>query len=180
MGEAYPDLVTNRDGIVTMIAREEERFRQTLARGSVLLDDALDRVPDGGTLDGAVAFELHDTYGFPLEVTKEMAELRGVEVDDLAFVASMDAQRERSRAAGRKTGVAAGDDADALRALLAERGPTEFTGRDEFETVATVVGIIGDGLYLDRTPFYAESGGQVGDTGTVTTDTGTVRITDTT
>ena len=70
MGDAYPDLVTNRDGIVAMIGREEEQFRQTLARGSVLLDTELDRVPDGGALDGSVAFALHDTYGFPLEVTQ--------------------------------------------------------------------------------------------------------------
>ncbi|MFI5043533.1 MAG: alanine--tRNA ligase [Acidimicrobiales bacterium] len=180
MGDAYPDLVTNRDGIVAMIGREEEQFRQTLARGSVLLDTELDRVPDGGALDGNVAFALHDTYGFPLEVTREMAELRGVEVDEVGFASAMDDQRQRSRSAGRKVGVEAGTDADARRALLAQHGPTEFTGREEVESAATVIGVIGDSLYLDRTPFYAESGGQVGDTGTITTDTGTARVVDTT
>jgi alanyl-tRNA synthetase len=92
----------------------------------------------------------------------------------------MSAQRERSRAAGRRTGVAAGESAEAERALLAEAGPTIFTGREEDSSSATVLAFIGDGLFLDRTPFYAESGGQVGDTGTITTATGTARVLDTT
>ena len=166
--------------MLELITREEERFRQTLARGSALLDTELAAVPEGGELDGAVAFELHDTFGFPLEVTQEMADLRGVAVDVDGFTAAMAEQRERSRAAGRKTGVAAGEDVDAARALLAEHGATEFTGREELESSATVLAVVGDAVYLDRTPFYAESGGQVGDTGTITTSTGSARVTDTT
>ncbi|UDY36178.1 alanine--tRNA ligase [Dermatobacter hominis] len=180
MGGAYPELVEGHDRVVDMISREEEGFRRTLARGSVLLDSALDAVPQGGHLPGQVAFELHDTYGFPLEVTSEMADLRGVTVDLEGFDSEMAAQRERSRAAGKRTGVAAGESADAERALLAEHGPTVFTGREEETTSATVLAVIGDGLFLDRTPFYAESGGQVGDTGTITTPTGTARVVDTT
>ena len=180
MGDAYPDLAANRGAVLELIGREEERFRSTLARGSVLLDTALDEVAEGSALDGRVAFELHDTYGFPLEVTQEMADLRGVEVDLAGFDVAMAEQRERSRAASRSTAVASGDEADLERALLAEHGPTTFTGRDEHVTAATVLAVIGDGLFLDRTPFYAEAGGQVGDTGTITTPTGTARVLDTT
>lgn len=180
MGGAYPDLIGGRDRIVDMVDREEGSFRRTLARGSVLLDGELDDLDAGAPLDGSVAFVLHDTYGFPLEVTREMAELRGHEVDEQGFETEMAAQRDRSRTAGRRTGVAAGEDADAERELLATSGPTEFTGRAEDTSTATVLAVIGDAVYLDRTPFYAESGGQVGDTGTITTATGTVRVTDTT
>jgi alanyl-tRNA synthetase len=180
MGTAYPELVEQQSLVLELITREEERFRQTLARGSQLLDSELDRVPDGGALDGRVAFELHDTFGFPLEVTQEMAELRDVDVDVEGFEAAMAEQRERSRAAGKRTGVAAGDEVEALRAVLAEHGPTEFTGRDELTSSATVIAVVGDIVVLDRTPFYAESGGQVGDTGTITTPTGTVAVLDTT
>jgi alanyl-tRNA synthetase len=180
MGSAYPDLVAGRDHVVEMIGREEERFRQTLERGSALLDAELDALDGTSELGGQVAFVLHDTYGFPLEVTKEMAELRGVGVDEDGFSAAMAEQRERSRAAGRRTGVAAGGQADAERAVLAEHGPTVFTGRDEDTSTATVLAVVGDAVFLDRTPFYAESGGQVGDTGTITTPTGTARVLDTT
>jgi alanyl-tRNA synthetase len=179
MGQAYPELVDQQGMLVEMIGREEEKFRQTLARGSVLLDSALDEVPAHGELDGRVAFELHDTYGFPLEVTQEMAELRGLKVDLDGFDAAMGEQRQRSRAAGKKTGVATGDDIEAEREILAVAGPTVFTGRDEDTTSATIVGIVGGSVFLDRTPFYAESGGQVGDTGIITTATGTVRVLDT-
>ena len=180
MGDAYPEMVEQKGLLVEMIGREEDKFRQTLARGSVLLDTELAAVPSGGALDGRVAFELHDTYGFPLEVTQEMAELRGVEVDLGTFEVAMGQQRDRSRAARRKTGVATGDEVEAERAVLADHGPTVFTGRDEDSSTATVVAVVGDSVFLDRTPFYAESGGQVGDTGTITTSSGTVRVLDTT
>ncbi|MGB3410898.1 MAG: alanine--tRNA ligase [Microthrixaceae bacterium] len=179
MGAAYPELVDQRDLIVEMIGREEDKFRQTLARGSVLLDSELDSLEAGSSLDGQVAFVLHDTYGFPLEVTQEMAELRGIDVDMEGFNAAMAEQRDRSRAAGKKTGVAAGDDVEAERQILAEAGPTVFTGREENSTEATIVGIVGNSVFLDRTPFYAESGGQVGDTGTITTSTGQAKVIDT-
>ncbi|MGH9233829.1 MAG: alanine--tRNA ligase [Acidimicrobiales bacterium] len=180
MGDAYPEIVDGRDLVLPIITREEESFRRTLASGSQILDSQLDRLQPGGTLPGSVAFQLHDTYGFPFEVTQETAELRGFDVDVTGFEAAMDEQRQRARAASRAGGVATGDEVTEQQRLLAEHGPTVFTGRDEYETKATVIGIVGDGLYLDRTPFYAESGGQVGDTGHVITPTGIVDITDTT
>jgi alanyl-tRNA synthetase len=180
MGDAYPEIVGSRGLVLPIITREEESFRRTLATGSQILDAQLDKLEPGGTLPGDVAFQLHDTYGFPFEVTQETAELRGFDVDVAGFEAAMDEQRQRARAASRAGGVATGDEVTEQQRLLAEHGPTVFTGRDEYETKATVIGIVGDGLYLDRTPFYAESGGQVGDTGHVITPTGIVDITDTT
>jgi alanyl-tRNA synthetase len=180
MGEAYPEIVDGRDLVLPIITREEESFRRTLASGSQILDSQLDRLQPAGTLPGSVAFQLHDTYGFPFEVTQETAELRGFDVDVAGFEAAMEEQRQRARAASKSGGVATGDEVTEQQRLLAEHGPTVFTGRDEYETKATVIGILGDGLYLDRTPFYAESGGQVGDTGHVITPTGIVDVTDTT
>jgi alanyl-tRNA synthetase len=179
MGDAYPVVREGKGLVLPIIAREEESFRRTLATGSQILDTRLDQLEDGARLPGEVAFQLHDTYGFPFEVTQETAELRGVEVDVEGFEAAMDEQRRRARAAAKSGGVATGDEVDEQHRLLAEHGPTVFTGREEYETEATVVGIVGDGLYLDRSPFYAESGGQVGDTGTITTDTGVVDVIDT-
>ena len=180
MAEAYPVLAEQHDFVNQIISREEETFRQTLKRGSLILDNQLEELPEGGKLDGTVAFQLHDTYGFPFEVTQEMAELRGFSVDVGGFEAAMEEQRRRARAARKSGGVATGEDVEEAQRLAATHGPTEFTGRQEYESVATVVGIVGDGLFLDRTPFYAESGGQIGDTGTITTPTGTVQVTDTT
>jgi alanyl-tRNA synthetase len=180
MGDDYPVVVTGHDLVVPIITREEESFRRTLARGSQILDTQLDRLDKGGTLPGSVAFLLHDTYGFPFEVTQEMAQLRGFDVDVAGFEEDMEAQRRRAREAGRIGGVATGEEVDAQHRLLVEHGPTEFTGRREYETEATVIGVIGDAVYLDRTPFYAEAGGQIGDTGTITTDTGMAEVVDTT
>jgi alanyl-tRNA synthetase len=180
MGDAYPEIVSGRDLILPIITREEESFRRTLATGSQILDTHLDRLEPGGTLPGAVAFQLHDTYGFPFEVTQETAELRGFDVDTAGFESSMDDQRARARAAGRAGGVATGDEVTQQQQILAEHGPTVFTGRDEYTSTATVLAVIGDDVYLDRTPFYAESGGQIGDTGTITTDTGVLDVRDTT
>jgi alanyl-tRNA synthetase len=180
MGDAYREIAGGRDLVLPIITREEESFRRTLASGSQILDSQLDRLQPAGTLPGSVAFQLHDTYGFPFEVTQETAELRGFDVDVAGFEEAMEEQRRRARAASRSGGVATGDEVAEQQRLLAEHGPTVFTGRDEYETKATVIGIVGDGLYLDRTPFYAESGGQVGDTGHVITPTGIVDVTDTT
>jgi alanyl-tRNA synthetase len=179
MEGAYPSLRENRGLVLPIITREEESFRRTLATGSQILDTRLDQLAEGEALPGEVAFQLHDTYGFPFEVTQETAELRGVPVDTAGFEAAMEAQRTRARAAAKGGGVATGDEVDEVRRLVDEHGLTEFTGRQEYETEATIVGIVGDGLYLDRTPFYAESGGQVGDTGTITTETGVVDVIDT-
>jgi alanyl-tRNA synthetase len=180
MGDAYPEIVEGQGLVLPIIGREEESFRRTLATGSTILDTHLDRLEPGGTLPGDVAFQLHDTYGFPFEVTQETADLRGFGVDVAGFEAAMEDQRARARAAGKGGGVATGDEVTQQQALLAEHGPTEFTGRDEYASVATVLAVIGDGVYLDRTPFYAEAGGQIGDTGTITTDTGVADVVDTT
>jgi alanyl-tRNA synthetase len=180
MGDGYPDLKGQQDYITEVLDREEAAFRRTLATGSQILDARLEELPEGGTLPGEVVFQLHDTYGFPFEVTQEVADLRGFDVDVEGFEAAMERQRERARSARRGGGVATGDEVDEYQRLLSEHGPTEFTGREEHESRATVIGIVGDGLFLDRTPFYAEAGGQVGDTGTITTPTGTVEVLDTT
>ncbi|MEA3019678.1 MAG: alanyl-tRNA synthetase [Actinomycetota bacterium] len=180
MGDAYPELRDHADGIVATIEREEHRFRQTLAQGSALLDDELAK----GAVSGAAAFKLHDTYGFPIEVTREIAGERGVEVDDAGFDAAMQEQRQRAKSA-RKAGVIDKDALDTYRAITAEHGTTEFTGREEYESKAKVLAVLplDDGtveIFLDRSPFYAEGGGQVGDTGTITTDTGRAEVLDTT
>jgi alanyl-tRNA synthetase len=180
MSPAYPELLRNRDFIVDVVTREEERFRQTLRTGSAMLEDELEGASsDGGVLSGEVVFRLHDTYGFPLELTLEMAAERGLEVDVAGFEAAMEAQRARARAA--QSGQAADPErAGTYRELLEQFGPTEFTGYVEPESRGRVLAVIGDELFLDRTPFYAESGGQVGDTGLIRTDTGVARVLDTT
>jgi len=205
MGGAYPELAGNLDFILGVVTREEERFRSTLRSGSAILDEELGRAGAGGTLPGAVAFRLHDTYGFPLELTLEVAAERGVEVDRAGFEAEMDAQRQRARDAAR-TGSAASDadQRDAFRAVLDQFGPTRFTGYSETLTTTSVLAIIAaegspegaaegspegaaegspEGMvqvFLEATPFYAEAGGQVGDTGTITTATGRAEVLDTT
>ncbi|MDP9019921.1 MAG: alanine--tRNA ligase, partial [Actinomycetota bacterium] len=182
MGDAYPELLDNRDFVLGVVAREEERFRSTLRAGSGILDEELARA-SGGVLAGTTAFKLHDTFGFPLEVTQEIARERGVEVDVAGFDAAMAEQRARAKEARKES--EAGAPVDDYRELLEQFGTTEFTGREEHETKARVLAVIprGEGtveIFLDRTPFYAEAGGQVGDTGTIATDTGRADVLDTT
>jgi len=184
MGAAYPELVASRDLVLGVLTREEEQFRRTLRTGLGILDAELAQLPEGSVLPGSVAFQLHDTYGFPLEVTAEIAEDRGYGVDTVGFEADMAEQRRRARASGPKRGVAVGDEAAAFQAVLDTYGVTEFTGRAEEETKGRVLEVVpSDGgtvsIFLDRTPFYAESGGQVGDTGTISTDTGRADVVDT-
>jgi alanyl-tRNA synthetase len=186
MGNAYPDVVKNRDFIVGVLTREEERFRHTLKTGLVILDDELDT---GSALSGSTAFLLHDTYGFPLELTQEIAGERDVDVDLAGFQSEMTAQRERAKAARKDT---AADDGriDAYREVVEQFGVTEFLGYTDDETQSRVLAVVDAGadddgtelveIFLDRTPFYAESGGQIGDTGTITTDTGSAIVLDTT
>ena len=182
LGGAYPDLVRGADRITEIVGREEARFRQTLRAGSTLLEEVLGS--GAGRVGGDVAFLLHDTHGFPVELTQEIAAERGVEVDMAGFEAEMAEQRARARRAGKEQiGVEAAD--ERYRQLLEEHGPTEFLGYAETEARGRVLAVLErpDGdveVFLDRTPFYAEGGGQVGDTGTVTTGTGTFEVTDTT
>ncbi|MXW94620.1 MAG: alanine--tRNA ligase [Acidimicrobiaceae bacterium] len=178
MAEAYPDLVRNHSYVRDVIDREEQRFRQTLRTGQTILDGRLDALAPGQPIDGEVAFLLHDTYGFPLEVTVEIAAERGVEVDTEGFAAAMSQQQERGRSA---RSVAAAADVAPFVALFSAAGPTEFTGRAELASVGRVLYAADGRAVLDRTPFYAESGGQIGDTGDISCEaTGArVRVVDT-
>jgi len=187
MGNAYPEVETNRDFITNVLTREEERFRQTLKTGLVILEDELTTHTD--SLPGSTAFLLHDTYGFPLELTQEIAGERGVAVDNAGFEVEMKSQRERAKA-GRK-GTATDDDRlDGYRDVVEQHGITDFVGYSDETSQSTVVAVLpGDTLedgtetveiFLDRTPFYAEAGGQVGDTGTIRTDGGIAQVLDTT
>jgi alanyl-tRNA synthetase len=180
MGEAYPDLVTDFARIESVVRKEEETFLTTLSSGSRMFDLAADQVKSEGRamLPGDKAFQLHDTYGFPIDLTLEMASEQGLKVDEDGFRELMAQQRARAKAdaASRKTGHG---DPTLYRALL-EQGPTEFTGYTELASEANVRGIIRDGkqvrsagegeiveVVLDRTPLYAESGGQDSDAGTI-------------
>ncbi len=185
MGPSYPELVTDFDRIQRIAVAEETAFNRTLASGSRLFDEAAGATKASGTsvLSGSDAFTLHDTYGFPLELTLEMAAEAGLSVDEEGFRGLMAEQRQRAKAdaAARKQ---AHSDLSAYRELV-DNGPTEFTGFDELSSEARILGIFVDGkrvpvighgtheadrveLVLDRSPFYAESGGQIADEGTIT------------
>ncbi len=182
MGNAYPDLHGNKDFIMGVITKEEERFRHTLKTGLSILES--DLADDSLTLSGSSAFLLHDTYGFPLELTQEIAAERGVDVDVAGFETAMNEQRTRAKDA-RKSGRTDADRVDTYRQILEHDGTTEFVGYTHDAADAAIVALVevGDGtveVFLDRTPFYAESGGQVGDTGTIRGDGFVLQVTDTT
>ncbi len=164
-GEAYPDLVKNKAKIVDTIKKEEERFNKTLDRGYKLLDEFIVNKKD---IDGENAFKLYDTYGFPLELTKEIAQENGLKVDEEGYKAAMQEQKERAKAATAKLSVT-GDIKYAK--IEDEVGSTEFVGYSENEVDAKILATVeGDGyvdIVLDKTPFYAECGGQVGDSGVI-------------
>jgi alanyl-tRNA synthetase len=186
MGHAYPDVTKNMGFITDVIGKEEERFRHTLKNGLSILDGELNQNTE--KLSGSTAFLLHDTYGFPLELTQEIASERSIEVDLDGFNADMTEQRDRAKAA-RKGGVDVGA-IEGFRDVLDQFGVTEFVGYQEDFAECRVLAILDgpddeDGnatldIFVDQTPFYAESGGQIGDTGTITTDTGTAIVLDTT
>ena len=173
MGDAYPELPAARALVEKALKAEEERFAETLDSGMRIFDDVASRVVDG-VIPGADAFRLYDTYGFPVDLTADIARERGLSVDMAGFEAAMEQQRETARAAGKFTSTT-GLPAD----LVAQLSPTVFLGYDHLDAGGLqVVALLKDGrpvasvhagdeavVILDRTPFYAESGGQVGDTG---------------
>jgi alanyl-tRNA synthetase len=185
MGEAYPDVVRQKDFVLGVLTKEEERFRQTLTTGLGILSDEMavaERESRG--LSGSTAFLLHDTYGFPLEVTQEIAAEKNMAVDIEGFEHEMSRQRERAKAA-RKDAGASDDRLAVYREIVEESGQTAFVGYESEQCVATVVAVVdvGDGsveVFLDTTPFYAESGGQVGDSGRIAGPDGVFDVIDTT
>lgn len=164
-GEAYPDLINNKAKIIDTIKKEEERFNKTLDRGYKLLNEFIDNKKD---IDGESAFKLYDTFGFPFELTKEIAEENGLKVDEAGFKASMKEQKERAKAATQKISVTG----DIKYAKVEEKvGATDFVGYTNLECEAKILETLdGEGyidVVLDKTPFYAECGGQVGDSGVI-------------
>ena len=187
MGPQYPDLVTDSARIHAIAQAEEAGFLETIGKGASIFDSAVPGAKAaGGVLSGALAFQLHDTHGFPIDLTLEMAAEQGLTVDEQGFRALMAEQRHRAKSdsVAKKTGHV---DVSAYRALLDAAGATEFTGYTEVVTESVVKGLLVDGIVanaagegsqvevvLDRTPFYAEGGGQLADQGRLILSDGTV------
>ncbi len=190
MGDAYPSLGDKRQAIAAKLKQEEERFAETLDQGLRILDAAIDAM-SGKTIAGEVVFQLYDTYGFPVDLTADIARERALEIDHAGFDAAMEVQRERARAASQFVG--ADTSAAISAAVLSSLGTDQnFTGYDTTRDEAKVVGLFVDGdavdelatgspgaVVLDRTPFYAESGGQVGDQGRFVADGTVYKVVDT-
>jgi alanyl-tRNA synthetase len=185
MGEAYPEVVAQKDFIMGVLTKEEERFRQTLKTGLTILEDELQSAARSNrVLSGSAAFLLHDTYGFPLEVTEEIVNERDLAIDIDGFNTEMDQQRQRAKAA-RKGGEVDSVRHEMYREVMEQCGTTEFLGYEQDSCEAKILAIVPDDdgtfdLFLDRTPFYAESGGQVGDTGAITSGSNHYEVIDTT
>jgi alanyl-tRNA synthetase len=190
MGQAYPELARAEPLITETLKLEETRFRRTLERGLAILDEASAALKKGDKLKGETAFTLYDTYGFPLDLTQDALKSRGITVDTDAFNAAMERQREKARESWKGSGEAA---TEAVWFALREKsGATEFLGYDTEAAEGVVAALVKDGrevatlskgesgaVLLNQTPFYGESGGQVGDTGTMSADGVRFRVTDT-
>lgn len=179
MGAAYPELVRAQPLIEATLLQEETRFRQTLANGLKLLDEATSEMSQGGTLPGQTAFKLYDTFGFPYDLTEDALRARGLNVDRAGFDSAMAEQKAQARAAWKGSGDKASD--ELWFDLAEEHGATEFTGYSGDEGEGVVLAIVKNGaivesaaqgesvtILLNQTPFYGESGGQVGDSGKLT------------
>ena len=190
MGAAYPELSRAQALIEETLKLEETRFKQTLDRGLRLLDDELAKLGEGQALPGAAAFRLYDTYGFPLDLTQDALREKGREVDTQGFDAAMAEQKAKARAAWAGTGET--KDAAIWFDLAEKHGVTEFLGYETETAEGQIVALVQDGaetgaaatgekvqIVVNQTPFYAESGGQVGDNGLIRTDTGVATVTDT-
>ena len=180
MGVAYPELLRAQPLIEATLAQEETRFRQTLANGLKLLDEATGKLGEGGTLPGETAFKLYDTYGFPYDLTEDALRSRGIGVDRSGFDTAMAEQKAKARAAWKGSGSKASE--DVWFDLAEQHDATEFTGYSGDEGEGVVLALVKDGqrveraeigetieVLLNQTPFYGESGGQIGDTGKLTT-----------
>ncbi|WP_287978223.1 alanine--tRNA ligase [Sphingomonas sp.] len=183
MGAAYPELVRAQPLIEATLRQEETQFRKTLDKGLKLLDEATVGMTEGATLAGETAFKLYDTYGFPYDLTEDALRTQGLHVDRAGFDAAMAEQKRAARAAWKGSGAKASD--DLWFDIAEETGSTEFTGYSADTGEGAVLALVKDGARVDhaaagdtvaiivnQTPFYAESGGQVGDTGTISTDAG--------
>jgi alanyl-tRNA synthetase len=179
MGAAYPELVRAQPLIEATLQQEETRFRQTLATGIKLLDEATADIGEGGTLSGETAFKLYDTYGFPYDLTEDALRARGLNVDRKGFDTAMAEQKAKARSAWKGSGAKASE--EVWFDLVEEYGATEFIGYSGDEGEGVVLAIVKDGarveaaevgetveVLLNQTPFYGESGGQIGDSGKLT------------
>jgi len=189
MGAAYPELVQAQSMIEETLLQEETRFRTTLDRGLRLLEDEVTGLPQGGALPGATAFKLYDTFGFPLDLTQDALREKGLSVDTDGFDSAMAAQKAKARAAWAGSGEMADD--TIWFDVLDNHGATDFLGYDTEQAEGQIVALVQDGAQVDRaeagaavqivfnqTPFYAESGGQIGDRGEIVTESGSLEVTD--
>jgi alanyl-tRNA synthetase len=187
LGDVWPELNAQSSLIEQVVSAEEDSFTRTLAQGTRLLNAAISRThaAGSGALPGETAFELHDTFGFPVELTLEAARDAGLTVEEDRFAALLAEQQKRAKAGGKAKTAEALRRQDAYRELSARYGRTDFVGYDHLNAEATILGLIDDGtlqsgadqgatleVVLDRSPFYAEAGGQVGDTGRIRTAEG--------
>lgn len=190
MGDAYPAIVEKLAHIKQLVEREEVGFLKTLESGQQMLDITISELGESTVIPGETAFRLHDTFGFPIELTEEIAAERDLRVDRPGFDVEMNLQKERARAAFKGSSDTAST--DMYRRAISGIDQTEFTGYENLEGSGSILSLLSEGstieradegqeieVFLSRSPFYGESGGQVGDSGRITTETGTVQIADT-